>query len=386
MSRLLLLLVAAVSFAQVEDAKPDQKTEAPLRVLFLGNSYTYYNSLPDMVSALAASTPGRKIEAKSVTRGGATLADLWSLTNALETLRSGTWDVVILQDQSTLGMNFVDGRWYVNEPAGLNRWARYWNAEIQRKNAKVVFYLTWGRKAHPEFQTHLNYAYSEVARELNGGLAPVGLAWKRIRETTSQIELFDADGTHPSPAGTYLNACVFLETLVGRTCEGATRKVPAITLDEVTQKTLSDAAHYAMEQLRAGYLTGLPKPDYGTLKPLTPPAGLKANDFNGVWKGLANIYNGTHEMEVKISGDAKTCKGYLMLFNRRTATRLEYPLENCRIDMGTLLFQTADPRLVVDSYKAIIVDGKLTGTQSTDTVNPYTRFLGSFELRREVEK
>ena len=81
-------IVIQTVFAQV----PEQKPEEPLRILFLGNSYTYYNALPDMVMTLANSTPGRRLETKSVTRGGATLADLWNLTNALEVLRSGTWD------------------------------------------------------------------------------------------------------------------------------------------------------------------------------------------------------------------------------------------------------------------------------------------------------
>ena len=382
MHRLILLLAAAVAFAQTEEAK----TEAPLRVLFLGNSYTYYNSLPDTVMALANSTPGRKIEAKSVTRGGATLADLWSLTNALETLRGGNWDVVVLQEQSTLGISYVDGKWGVNEPSGLYRWARFWNAEIQRKNAKTVFYLTWGRKAYPEFQTYLNYGYSEIAHELNAGLAPAGLAWKRIRETVPGLELFDADGTHPSPTGTYLSACVFLETLVSRTCEGATRNVPGLSLDEPTQKTLSEAAHFALEQLRAGYLSNLARPDFGSPKPLPAASGLRSNDFSGVWKGVAHIYNGPHEMELRIFTDAKACRGAVTLVQRRAGTKLEYSLDNCRLDAGTLLFQTNDARAVTDNYRAVIVDGKLVGIHALESTNPYHRLLGSFELRREGER
>ncbi|MEJ1935593.1 hypothetical protein WDZ92_35820, partial [Nostoc sp. NIES-2111] len=130
--------------------------EPPLRVLFLGNSYTYFNDLPGMVSKLAATSGGRKIDAKSVTRGGANLSELWSVTNGVETLRSGEWDVVVLQEQSTLGANFFDGRWQVNDPAAMLRWAKFWHTEIQRKNAKTILYLTWGRKARPEFQTALN--------------------------------------------------------------------------------------------------------------------------------------------------------------------------------------------------------------------------------------
>jgi hypothetical protein len=351
--------------------------------LFLGNSYTYYNSLPDMVMALANSTPGRRIEAKGVTRGGATLQDLWHLTNALETLRSGTWDYVVLQDQSTLGENYVDARWGVNDPAGLMRWVRIWNAEIQRKNAKPMLYLTWGRKAYPEFQTGLNYAYSEAAREIGATIAPAGLAWKRIRETQSQIELFDADGTHPSPLGTYLTACVFVEMLAGKTCEGATKTPPTLRVPEDTQRLLTEAAHFAVGQYTAGILTNLPKPDYGTLKPLPPSTSSKPEDFNGIWRGKATMYNATQDVELNLEVRGRSCRGTITLVQRQRQTSLSYPLSNCTIDMTTLIFLTSDPRLIVEEYKAVLDGDKLVGTQILRNSDPYVRFQGSFELRKD---
>ena len=359
------------------------KTEEALRVLFLGNSYTYYNSLPDMVAAISNSTPGRRIETKSVTRGGATLQDLWHLTNALETLRSGTWDYVVLQDQSTLGENYVDGKWGVNEPNGLLRWVRIWNAEIQRKNAKPMLYLTWGRKAYPEFQTGLNYAYAEAAREIGATISPVGLAWKRIRETQPQIELFDADGTHPSPLGTYLNACVFVEVLMGKTCEGATRNPTTLRVPEDTQRLLTEAAHFAVGQYKAGILTSLPKPDYGTLKPLPPSTVSKSDDFTGTWRGKATMYNATQDVELKLEGNGRTCRGSITLSSKQKQTSLSYPLSNCTIDMTTLIFLTSDPRFLVEEYKAVIDGDKLVGTQTLRNTDPYVRLQGSFELRKD---
>ncbi|WP_155121551.1 SGNH/GDSL hydrolase family protein [Bryobacter aggregatus] len=363
-------------------AEQEAATETPLRVLFLGNSYTYVNSLPDMVMALANSTPGRKIEAKSVTRGGSTLAELWSLTNGLEVLRSGTWDEVVLQDQSTLGINYANGKWIVNQPGGLLRWSRFWNTEIQRKGASPVLYLTWARKAYPEFQTALNYAYSEAARELNATIAPAGLAWKRIRETQPQFELFDPDGSHPSPTGTYLTACVFLETLVNRSCEGATRNFAGLKLTEADQHLLSDAAHYAVEQVRAGFLANLPRPDYSSLKPLPVGSG-KPEDFQGIWHGTAMVHNAVQEMELNVSVAGKTCKGSITLSQVRNQIRLSYPLSNCTIDASTLIFMTSDPRMAVEEYRAILSEGKLVGTQALRSIDPYLRMHGTFELRKD---
>ena len=372
-----LILAALVVQAQGDDPKID----APLRVLFLGNSYTYYNALPDMVMQVANSTPGRRIEAKSVTRGGATLADLWSLTNALDVLRAGTWDYVVLQDQSTLGTNYADGKWNVNEAAGLLRWVRFWNAEIQRKNAKPLLYLTWARKTHAEFQTALNYAYSESARDINGTIAPAGLAWRRVREASPQIELFDADGSHPAPLGTYLTACVFVETLVGRSCENATRNVGSLRVSPGDQHVFSEAAHYAVEQYKAGILTNLPKPEYGALRPLQNTGPTKPEDFSGIWKGSAMLYNDLHEMELNVVVTGRRCRGTMT--QTRGQVKLSYPLSACAIDTGTMVFLTSDPRVLVEEYKAVINEGRMTGTHVLRTTDPYMRMLGSFDLRKD---
>lgn len=374
----ILLLAAASASAQAEN---------PLRVLFLGNSYTYYNSLPDMVSALSQSTPGRRIEAKSVTRGGATLADLWKLTNALEVLRAGSWDVVVLQDQSTLGQNYVDAKWNVNDPAGHMKWAAFWNTEIQRKEAKTLFYLTWARKAQPEFQSGLNYAYAQSASELGASIAPAGLAWKRMRELHPQLELFDPDGSHPSPAGTYLSACVFLEVLVGRGCEGATRNLPNIKMSEAEQRWVTDAAHYGVEQLKAGVLVALPKPDYGSVKALPVPVLSKTSDWVGTWQGAAKMYNSTHQMELQLELDGRKCNGTISIVQAQSKFRVSYPLSACTVDADTLVFATSDPRLLVEDYKAVLSsDGHLTGTHSLHSNDAYTRILGSFELKKVEAK
>ena len=376
--RLAALILAALPMLAQGD---DPKLEPPLRVLFLGNSYTYYNALPDMVMQMANSMPGRKIEAKSVTRGGATLADLWSLTNGLEVLRAGSWDYVVLQDQSTLGTNYVDGKWNINEPAGLLRWARFWNAEIQRKNAKPLMYLTWARKVHPEFQTALNYAYAESAHDINATIAPAGLAWRRVRESAPQIELFDADGSHPSPLGSYLTACVFVETLVGRNCEAASRNIGSLKVSTTDHQIFSDAARYAVEQYRAGILMNLPKPDLGTLRPLQNSGTTKPEEFQGTWKGTAMLYNELHELELNVSVTGRRCRGTLT--QTHVQVKLSYPLGGCAIDSGTLVFMTSDPRMLVEDYKAVLNEGKLTGTQVLRTTDPYMRMLGSFELKRD---
>ena len=64
-------------------------------------------------------------------------------------------------------------------------------------------------------------------------------------------------------------------------------------------------------------LTNLPKPDYGTLKPLPAPATTRAEDFNGTWKGSGTIYNGAYDFELNLIAHGRTCRGAISLNQTR---------------------------------------------------------------------
>jgi len=177
-----------------------------VRVLFIGNSYTYYNDLPSMVERLASSEGSpSEVYAESVTAGGATLQRLWEGGGALEAIRNGGWDFVVLQEQSTRPLQ---------DPERMHEFARAFALEINRNGAETVFFLTWARQARPETQPGLNRAYLTIARELRAKVAPVGPAWKVALDLSPEIPLHAEDGSHPTPTGSYLAACVFFGLLV----------------------------------------------------------------------------------------------------------------------------------------------------------------------------
>jgi ribonuclease HI len=365
--------------------------QPPVRVLFLGNSYTHFNNLPGMVADLAKATAtkpsDRLLETRSVTRGGANLSELWAITPALETLREGKWDVVVLQDFSTLGHAYIDGQWRINEPSAMWRWAKLWQTEIERQGGRTLLYLTWARKARPEFQTGLNYAYSEAAAQLGATLAPAGVAWERLRKTAPNIELFDPDGSHPSPIGSLLTACVFLETLVERDCTTMEKPLPGARLDAEQWKQLAEAAKWAVEQNRIGALSNLLRPDFGGEKILPVPlADAPPPSWKGTWRGTANLYEGKYQMALEIQDASKTCRGRLRLEHKAKGLLFEYPLSDCRIEGASLSFFVRDPRQMNEQYKVVFLDGKLVGTQVLRDPDPYVRIFGSFTLELEVKR
>jgi hypothetical protein len=183
----------------------------PTRVLFIGNSYTFYNGGVDAVLAAMAKAKGRNIEATSVTSGGKTLEWHWENGDARAAIARGGWDYVVLQEFSTRPLTDADA---------MHRYARLFDAEIKNAGAKTVFYLTWARFHQPENQAVITRAYDAIAKQLNATVARVGPAFERVLERRPDLKLHMDDRTHPTPAGTYLAAAVFYATLTGDTAEG----------------------------------------------------------------------------------------------------------------------------------------------------------------------
>jgi hypothetical protein len=205
----LLLSAPRNSFAQSDTPAATIASQQTHRVLFLGNSYTYYNSMPRLFKAMVeAKWPGRQVEAKFLGGGGATLKVHWEVELALAEIRSGDWDYVVLQEQSMLGASDL------TDPESPNQfydYARRFDAEIRESGAETVFYMTWGGKGQKEQQPFLTRAYLTIAEELGSQVAPVGMAWDGIRDNPD-IELF-IDGSHPSVIGSYMAAMTLAATI-----------------------------------------------------------------------------------------------------------------------------------------------------------------------------
>ncbi len=187
-------------------------------VLFLGNSYTYVNDLPQITADLAASL-GDSLIFDSNTPGGYTLDQ--HFTNSVSTgkIMAGGWDYVVMQEQSQLpSFQYYD----VAGPYVLSTLIRQYNP-----CARKMFYMTWGRKngdasncnawlpvcTYSGMDSMLRLRYIEMAQENNGEVSPVGAVWRYIRQNYPNIDLYQADESHPSTAGSYAAACCFYAAL-----------------------------------------------------------------------------------------------------------------------------------------------------------------------------
>lgn len=217
---------SAIDAGAAEDAGEMDAGSAPgrpARVLFVGNSYTFYNDLPERYAALVGE-PAPTV--RMVTAGG---RQLWQHADdeALTTRLAEGWDVVVLQEQSQ-----IPGFPSAN-PDRLRSLAAARTLAERAGPARVVLFLTWGREAgdarnpdlFPDFetmQTRLDEGYAAMQDALlNDGrdvaIAPVGPAFRAVHDTDPPLfaALYTSDGSHPSALGTDLAALVFGRVLNG---------------------------------------------------------------------------------------------------------------------------------------------------------------------------
>lgn len=187
-----------------------KKKSAEVKLLFIGNSFTQRNDLPQMLQDLALAR-GLVLSHDLISVGGASLRTHWNAGRAAEAIASGGYDYVVLQEQSTLPIKNA-GRMAEN--------IRLFHDTIQQANAKTVLYMTWARQHSPESQQPITDAYNSIGSELGSIVVPVGLAWQKFATKHAQPLLYDRDQSHPSVAGSYLAACVFLAVLCGVTPVG----------------------------------------------------------------------------------------------------------------------------------------------------------------------
>jgi hypothetical protein len=91
----------------------------------------------------------------------------------------------------------------------MRTYSRLFDAEIRKSGAKTILFLTWANWDKQEMQSVVNETYYSIAKELNAVVAPVGPAWEVARRLSPNISLYNGDEySHPTPAGSYLAACV----------------------------------------------------------------------------------------------------------------------------------------------------------------------------------
>lgn len=224
-SRLLASLIVIMSFGPVFAAQA-QSQPRPQRILFVGNSYFYYNnSLHNHVKALVeADQPdlGKTLEYKSATVGGAELEHHhieWLIQpKKIGVKKSFEW--VILAGNSADALD-------VNSALRFVETVKKFDQIIASHGAKTALYMVHTYvaphpKANPNNIRKVEKMYVDVAREIGATVLPVGLAFEESYKRRPELRLHSQqDGSHPSVYGTYLAACVVYAKIYNKSPVGS---------------------------------------------------------------------------------------------------------------------------------------------------------------------
>ena len=224
------------------------------KVLFLGNSYTYVNNLPELISTMVMSS-GEDMDYEMSAPGGCTFQLHCSVS--LSYIQQGGWDYVVLQEQSQLPSFPEDQFMQDCYPYAVSLCSMI---RESNPNAQIVFYMTWGRKNgdqqnclyYPPLCTYqgmdslLNLRYMRMAEDNHAWVSPVGAVWHYIRDHYPDVELYQSDESHPSYIGSYVAACCFYTVFTGQnpsniTWNGALDETTALIAKNATKTVVFDS-------------------------------------------------------------------------------------------------------------------------------------------------
>ncbi len=405
---ILLLLLFAGGICPQAGSAPGKAR--PVRVLFIGNSYTYVNNLPEIFRALARAGGGGQVETVMAAPGGWRLKDHWDKGDARRILREGRFDFVVLQEQSQLGtIIYFEGRPRVGSDEAFRPVAAHWTAEARVAGAAPVFYLTWPRQAAPGDQAALNHAYLRAGAENGARVAPAGIAWAEVLKGHPEIGLYGDDGSHPSPAGSYLAACaiyaaifdreprglpariegrgVALET--GETETGGTR--PLVDLEPRRAKILQAAAWSAWRKVSGkNGPVDIPPAPAPMLPSLPEGEALTAASLAGLWAGEFLFYpQGPARLVLSLKKDGAAWRGHLEI-KYGSESLADESLDLEALEVGERMLTFADPKspgvagLRVSFHGVLAAADEMRGTAEAfrQKADGSVRLLGTWRLRR----
>lgn len=193
----------------------------PMRVLFVGNSYTHYNNMPKIFEQMAESK-GVQLEVLMDAKSSHTFQMHSKRPELYKNIRSTKWDYVVLQGFSR---ELAQDRTMID--AMSIPYIKQLLDSIYTNNSctNVLLYQTWGYDSgfkddtlgidwsYQTMSDRIHEGYLYVSQQLNLSIVPVGKVWETVKENHPQIQLYQEDKQHPSLAGSYLAASCFYAAL-----------------------------------------------------------------------------------------------------------------------------------------------------------------------------
>ncbi len=173
-----------------------------MRILFIGNSHTYFNDMPAMFLELCRSR-GMDMEATMLATPNVGFDYHAASEETRFNILFGNYDYIVLQ--------------HCAHPMGdlgvMDRAAGELLSLIRQTKSVPFFYMTWTKKGDEASQAEMAAVYERLGQKYVVQVAPVGLRWQEARRLHPETEYYYQDGEHASPAGSALAAEVIFDTI-----------------------------------------------------------------------------------------------------------------------------------------------------------------------------
>ncbi|MBU1100783.1 MAG: hypothetical protein KKA84_10305 [Bacteroidetes bacterium] len=221
-----ILFVLLIGFAGCSEKSIDPGNVDPdnlgnaIKILFIGNSYTYYHNMPQVFDSLATRS-GKEVYVDQSIAGGKQVTFFVNDSTTHQKLRAQAWDYIVFQ-QFQLIMESEDRLWqHLPKAVMMDSIIHYYQPQ-----AKTVLFMEQAYEGGDETYDRNDTFLAMTERVKRGSIsfarqmgthpiiAPVAVAWGNVFRNDNTIQLHEPnDGAHPSIYGAYITACVFYSTI-----------------------------------------------------------------------------------------------------------------------------------------------------------------------------
>ncbi len=266
---------------------PDPPEDKSMRVLFIGNSLTYYNEMPKLLQAIGRAA-GHDIYVESVTKGSSSLFEHASdkteigkqVSAALA--KSEGWDYVVIQiprritsmDESVKQATFAAAEVMAKrirdigaEPIiygvlGENKGQVYkftMNSDGISSTKSTTEFIS---VTHSERAAYLKQIALEMSALINAPVVNTGDVIEYAISNIPTVDFYHTDDQHPSPEASYAIACSFYAQLYGASHDASAAYKGGAVVDDKLAVDLADIVDHV--------LLGKPAPNLSDYKPTDP--------------------------------------------------------------------------------------------------------------------
>lgn len=172
-------------------------------ILFIGNSLTYTNNLPELVKTKAKYS-GYNIHAEVIAFPNYAISDHWKDGKVQKLISSKKFDIVIIQQGPS---SQSEGK------KMLINYGKKYNDLCLENNVLLAYYMVWPSLRYYHTFDDVIKNHQLAAKMNNAILCPVGKVWKNYFDSTKKFDYYGLDSFHPSPKGSKVAAEVIFNSL-----------------------------------------------------------------------------------------------------------------------------------------------------------------------------